>query len=195
MRSSKFYPVIALLIEFGPLILFLILAWYSSFFLAVEVFVIATIFSLITSWLVQRRIAIFPLLAGLSIILMGLITIYTNNSSFIIARDTIFNGILSMIIFYGLLKNKLILKDLFKNTFAITDKGWKIVSINWAVWLLLLATSNQIVGTLYTLDSWIIFKTFSFGLSILFCVYQFIISYKEKIPSANILGLRKKAIS
>ncbi len=194
MNSSKIYPFIALIIEFGPLILFLILAWYFPFLFAVEALVISTIIALILSWLVQGRIAIFPLLAGLTIILMGAITIYTNDSSFIIVRDTIFNGTLSIIILQGLRKNKLILKDLFKNTFAITDKGWKIVSINWGVWLLLLATSNQIIGSFYSLNFWIVFKTFSFGFSIFFCFYQFLIAHKEKLPNGNILGLRKKAI-
>jgi intracellular septation protein len=125
---------------------------------------------------------------------MGAITIYTNDSSFIIARDTIFNGCLSLIIFQGLRKNKLILKNLFENTFGISDKGWRIISINWATWLAILALSNQFVGSFYPLSYWITFKTFSFGFSILFCIYQFFIAHKEKLNNSNILGLRKNAL-
>lgn len=126
---------------------------------------------------------------------MGAITLYTEDPFFIIVRDTIFNASLGLIILYMLNKNNLILKNLFQNTFAITDKGWRKVSFNWAIWLLLLATSNQVIGTLYPLNFWIFFKTCSFGFSILFCIYQFLIAYKEKLPNANIFGLRKKAIN
>ncbi|MEK6889918.1 MAG: septation protein IspZ [Nanoarchaeota archaeon] len=194
MRSSKIYPFLALLIEFGPLLLFIIMSWYFPFMLAVEGLVTSTILSLIASRLIQKRLALFPLIAGLTIIIMGLITIYTENNLFIITRDTLFNGSLALIIFYSLYNNNLILKNLFENTFAINDKGWKIVSINWAFWLLLLATSNQIIGSFYPLDFWIIFKTCSFGFSILFCLFQFVIAHKEKLPESNFLGLRKKAL-
>lgn len=195
MRSIKLYPFLAIFIEFGPLVLFIIMSWYFPFMLAVKGLIVTTLLALITSSIIQKRLALFPLIAGLTIIIMGLITIYTENNLFIITRDTIFNGSLALIIFYGLYNNNLILKKLFENTFAITDKGWKIVSINWVIWLSILAISNQVIGSLYPLNFWIIFKTCSFGFSLLFCLFQFVIAHKSRLPDSTLLGLRRTALN
>lgn len=181
-----------LTIEFGSILLFALTSLYASFYVATLVFVLATICSLGYAGYVQHRIAWFPLLSGLSIVGMGFLTLVLADPSWIILRDTLFEGGLALILIITLSTNQLIFKSVFSYTFALSDEGWKKISWNWVIWLILLAIGNQYVGTTYPPETWVLYKAGTLIPSGLFVLYQLFCARKYRLSQATKWGFRRK---
>jgi intracellular septation protein len=177
-------------VEFGPIVIFFVASELVSFILATSLFVIATTISLITSIVLEKRIALFPLVVAASVISFGILTVVFNNPFFIIFKDTLYNGLFALAIGTGFLFQKNILKILFGKTFAMTDHGWKILSIRWMTLFVFLALSNEITRVMLSPEKWVIYKAATTTITIMFALYQFTLSRKERLPEATEWGLR-----
>jgi intracellular septation protein len=85
---------------------------------------------------------------------------------------------------------KIILKSMFASIFAITDRGWKIVSYRWGIFMLLIAISNEFARVLFSADTWVTYKFIVLIILMIFSVWQFFLSRKERLPEASPWGLR-----
>jgi len=179
-----------LFIEFGPIISFLIASELISFIKATAVFIFFTILALSLSLLERKRITYFPLIAGATVIGSGLLTIIFDNPFFLIIKDTIYNGTFSLILFIGLFYKKGLLKNLFDELFSMTDKGWYTLSKRWAVFFLILAISNEFARQAFSPQIWVIYKGIATLGTILFSLYQFRLSKKERLPDASEWGMK-----
>lgn len=177
-------------IEFGPIIAFLILSETTSFIFATAVFVALTTLALVASFIERRKVAWFPLIVAVSVIVFGLLTVILKNPFYIIIKDTLYNGAFALILFAGAIKGKGLLKLLFEGLFAITDRGWLILSVRWAFMFTLLAISNEIVRIHVLPEQWIYYKSIATVSTIIFSLYQFRLSKKERLPEANEWGMR-----
>jgi intracellular septation protein A len=189
-KNASPKTVAAILIEFGPLLLFFITFEIFNFMTSVVILVVAMVVTLFASMRLYGKVARFPLFASLVVIIFGLLTIFTKNPAFIIFKDTLYFGGFGLIILIPLLLGKLILKTLFDSIFAITDKGWKIVSIRWIVFMFLIAVSNEWARVYFTADQWVTYKFIVVIVLIFFSIWQFFLSKKERLPHASPWGLR-----
>lgn len=187
--ASSLKPWQALLIEFGPLIAFFSVSAWLTFIPATTVLVSTTLLALIVAGIKQRRLAFFPLLAGLTILIPGSITIITHNPSYLIFKDTWYNGVLGFAILLGLLLDRVILKSMFSSLFHITEQGWKRVSVLWAIMFGILALSNQLIGTHFSEEAWLAYKMIATALTIVFALYLFTIARQHKLPGATYWGM------
>lgn len=178
-------------VEFGPIIIFLIASETINFITATIIFVATTILALIIGFIERRELAWFPLIVGATIVSFGTLTIIFDNPFFIIVKDTLYNGLFAIILFVGLLFNKSLLKPLFNGLFGLTEKGWRILTIRWTWMFAILAVTNEFARALLDPTAWVIFKGFATGATILFALYQFKLSKKERLPDATEWGLRQ----
>lgn len=179
-----------LFIEFGPLLLFFVVFEFLSFLAATLVLVVIVAVTFALSILIEKRIAVFPLFASGSILVFGVATLFFKNPTYIIFKDTLFYGIFCVIITYELWQGRLVLKKLFISIFDITDRGWKIVSMRWAVFMFLLAGSNQLALLFLSTTAWVYYKMGTLAALILFSLWQFVLSKNERLPTANAWGMR-----
>lgn len=186
--SSKL--ALNLFIEFGPILLFFVIFNLFDFITATISLVGIVFIAFLLSVYVEGRIALFSLFASGSIILFGGATILFSNPTFLIFKDTLFWGIFSLIIFGYYMRNVLILKKLFIGIFDITDKGWKIVSIRWMVFAFLLAASNQLALWYFTPGQWVTYKMITLIALIIFSIWQFFLSRKERNVNASPWGMK-----
>lgn len=177
-------------IEFGPIVVFLIASETLPFITAVLVFVVLTALSLIAGFIERRELAWFPLIVGISVIGFGLLTVIFDNAFFIIIKDTLYNGLFALTLFIGLAYDKAFLKPLFKGLFSMTDKGWKILTFRWAIFFTLLTITNEIARINLTPQNWVIFKGFATLATMIFSLYQFKLSRKERLPNSTPWGMR-----
>jgi intracellular septation protein len=184
---------IGLSIEFGPIVVFFLTAPKMGFMPSTGLFVALTAISLGYAFIMERRVAYFPLIAGLSVILSGVATLTFNEPLFLIVKDTIYNGAFAIVLIAGLLKGKGLLKPLFKSLFAMNDTGWKILSHRWAILFILLAVGNEIVWRNYDEITWVAYKGYSTFVTIIFAVYQFRLSKEYRLPDSNAWGMKKGA--
>jgi len=177
-------------IEFGPIIAFLVTSEIYSFITATTIFVILTIISLIVGFIERREIAWFPLVVGLSVVVSGTLTIVFDDPFYLILKDTIYNGAFALILLIGLYYKKSLLKPLFKGLFSMTDKGWSILTGRWAITFIILTVTNEIARIYLIPDDWIIYKSIATVGTIIFSLYQFTLSKKERLPDSSPWGMR-----
>lgn len=182
--------LLQLSIEFGPIIAFLITSEIFPFLTSVAIFVALTALAIFVGYLERKEIALFPLIVGLSVIGFGLLTVIFENPFFIIIKDTLYNGAFSLCLFIGLCYKKPLLKPLFKGLFSMTEKGWSILSFRWAVFFLLLTIGNEVARFFLTPENWVIYKGLATLATIIFSVYQFRLSKKERLPDSTPWGMR-----
>ncbi|MCE9628767.1 MAG: septation protein IspZ [Candidatus Vogelbacteria bacterium] len=179
-----------LFIEFGPIVLFFIIFNLVDFVNATIALVVVVLIAFLLSTYVEKRIAIFSLFSSGLIIIFGGVTVFSSNPTYLIFKDTLFWGLLFLIILGYYLKGVLILKKLFISIFDITDNGWRIVSIRWMVFAFLLAFSNQLALWYFTTEQWVNYKMVTLLAFILFSMWQFLLSRKERNPNANSWGMK-----
>ena len=182
--------ILNLSIEFGPIIVFLVSAEIMSFIKATTIFVVLTLVALIVGFIERRELAWFPLIVGASVLSFGLLTIIFENPFFIIFKDTIYNGAFAIALFIGLYYNKPLLKPLFRGLFAMTDRGWMILTFRWAIMFVLLTISNEFARLYLSPEKWVVYKAFATLSTIAFSLHQFRLSRVERLPEATQWGMR-----
>ncbi|MEI8223767.1 MAG: DUF1295 domain-containing protein [bacterium] len=189
-RNASPKTVAAILIEFGPLVLFFITFEIFNFMTSVAILVVAMVITLFASIRLYKKLALFPLFASLTVIIFGALTIVLHNPQYIIFKDTLYFGGFGLIILVPLLFGKLILKSLFGTIFAITDRGWKIVSIRWMVIMIAIAATNEWARVYFTPEQWVTYKFIVLIGLMIFSVWQFFLARQERLPDASPWGLR-----
>lgn len=189
-RAASPRTIAAIMIEFGPLVLFFITFEIFNFMTSVIILVIAVTVSLIASIRLYKKISMFPLVASASVIIFGVLTIVLHNPQYIIFKDTLYFGGFGLAILIPMMFRKIILKSMFASIFAITDRGWKIVSYRWGIFMLLIAISNEFARVLFSADTWVTYKFIVLIILMIFSVWQFFLSRKERLPEASPWGLR-----
>lgn len=196
-------PWLKLAIEAGPLVVFFLVngrkglpefrhLWLppgaepmvgQALFEATGAFMIATIVALIAGWTLERKIPVMPLVSGIFVLLFGGLTLYLADEIFIKLKPTLVNCLFAAILFGGLLFGKPLLKPLFGAAVQLTDRGWRILTIRWAVFFVVLAALNEIVWRGFSTDFWVSFKLFGImPLTFLFAAAQTPLFLREQIP-------------
>jgi intracellular septation protein len=182
-------------IEFGPIVLFFISinilgSEDSGFLISTAIFTLAMIVALYSSYKYEKRVAWFPLIAGISVISFGLITLSFQKPIIFILKDTFYNGFFALLLLIGAAYNKALLKPLFSTLFDMSDEGWYKLSIRWGVFFLLLTIGNELVWRLFDQDVWVNYKFWSTILTTIFGLYQIRLSRKYRNEKATKWGLR-----
>lgn len=196
-------PWLKLAIEAGPLVVFFLVngrkglpefrhLWLpggaepmvgQALFEATGAFMIATIISLVLGWSLERKLPVMPLVSGIFVLLFGGLTLYLADETFIKLKPTLVNTLFAVILFGGLLVGKSLLKPLFGAAVQLTDRGWRILTIRWAIFFVVLAILNEVVWRSFSTDFWVSFKLFGImPLTFLFAAAQTPLFLREQIP-------------
>lgn len=191
------FVIISWSIEFGPIIAFFLALHFlgstdSDFITSTAIFTLLTVVALFASYYYEKRIAVFPLIAGLSVILFGVATLFFSNPLFFIIKDTIYNGFFAVLLLGGAIVKKGMLKPLFIALFDMSDKGWFILSVRWGFFFLFLTITNEIAWRVYGQEVWVEYKFWSTILTVVFGFYQITLSKKHRNASATEWGMRKE---
>ena len=166
-------PLLKLAIEVGPLVAFFIANSRGGIITGTGVFMVATIVSLGLSLGLFRRIPILPLATAVFVLFFGGLTIILNDDFFIKIKPTVVNTLFGALLLGGVALNRLVMKPLLGTVLALTDEGWRKLSIRWALFFFLLAILNEIVWRNVSTDMWVNFKVFGImPLTILFSFSQ-----------------------
>ena len=178
-------PIIKLLADFGPLLLFFIVYFNNENDLKVAIppFIVATLISLILVYVLERRIPMVPLTGGILITLFGGLTLYFDNKIFFYMKPTIINLLFAGVLFFGkFFTKKPLLKMFFQNAFDLEDEGWKKLNYRWIGFFIFVAILNEIVWRTQTEVFWVNFKVWGLlPISFIFAASQFPLINKYKL--------------
>ena len=178
-------PIIKLIADFGPLLIFFIIYFRSGNDLKVAIppFIIATLISLTVIYFLEKRIPMVPLTGGILITLFGGLTLYFDNKIFFYMKPTIINLLFAIVLFFGkFFTKKPLLKIFFQNAFNLEDEGWKKLNYRWISFFIFVAVLNEIVWRTQSEAFWVNFKVWGLlPISFIFAASLFPLINKYKL--------------
>ena len=172
-KHKEVNPVLKLVLELGPLIVFFFAnargEWLMEkipalgslggpIFVATALFMIATALALVVSWFVMRSLPIMPLVSGVVVFVFGALTLFLHNDIFIKMKPTIVNTLFAAVLLGGLVFGKSLLGYVFNSAFHLDAEGWKKLTFRWGLFFLFLALVNEVVWRSFSTDTWVAFK-------------------------------------
>jgi intracellular septation protein len=136
------------------------------------VFMVAIIVAVIVSRWKLKRVAPMLWLSAILVVCFGGLTIYMHDPKFIQIKPTAIYILLSGLLFGGLSVGRPLLKTVLEHGYdGLSDRGWTLLSRNWAIFFLVLAIGNEIVRRNMTFDAWLAVKVWGVtSLSVVFAL-------------------------
>ena len=171
-----------LLIDIGPLAVFFIYYTRSGLQASILPFMVATVISVLFSYILEKKIPIMPTVGAGIVLIFGGLTIYFDNDIFFKMKPTIINVLFAVILYGGILINKPLLKYLLGAALKLEETGWKILTQRWIGFFIALAILNEIVWRTQSTDVWVNFKVFGIlPITFIFTMTQFPLIKKYQI--------------
>jgi len=183
--------LIKFIVELGPLLVFFFVNSHYGIFAGTAAFMVATVIALVASRVFLGRIATMPLVTGVFVLVFGGLTLYLQDDHFIKMKPTIVNGLFAAILAGGLLFDRLFLKIVFGDVMRLTREGWRILTIRWALFFVVLAVLNEVMWRLFSTDTWVTFKVFGImPLTFVFALAQIGVlkRYEDTTPNTGAIS-------
>jgi intracellular septation protein len=160
MDKTQPHPVFKLATELGPLIVFFVANAKFNLFVATGAFMVAIVAAMIASYVVVRHVPMMAIVTAVIVLVFGTLTLVLHDETFIKVKPTIIYGLFAAILGGGLLFGRSFIAILFNQMFNLTPKGWRILTMRWALFFLGMAALNEIVWRTQSTDFWVAFKAF-----------------------------------
>lgn len=187
LAARQINPLLKLLLEIGPLVVFFLTFRYGDellanpavfdwaavatgptalqgeggpVLLATACFMLAIAISLGVSWWLTRALPRMAVVTAVVVAVFGGLTLWLQDETFIKMKPTIVNAIFAAILGFGLLQGRSYLRYLMGEAMPLTDRGWMIFTWRWVVFFVFCAVMNEIVWRTQSTEFWVSFKTF-----------------------------------
>ena len=149
-----------LAIDLGPLVVFFAVnAWRDDIIEATIAFMIAITASLLVSWLRYRHISPLLWFSGFMVVVLGGITVWLHDETFIKIKPTIYYSFVAALLLFGMYSGRNLLKMVLGTAYpGLSDRGWQLLTRNWALFFIVMALVNEAVWRTTSTDFWIGFK-------------------------------------
>ena len=159
-EKKKLNPIVKLVLDIGPLILFFAANSKFGIFAATAGFMVAVLIALAVSYALTRHIEVMPIVTAIIVLIFGGLTLVLHDELFIKLKPTIIYLLFGGTLLGGLALGKPLLGMVFDQMFLLTDEGWRKLTWRWVLFFFALAVLNEIVWRTQTTDFWVSFKLF-----------------------------------
>ncbi|HEU4695603.1 MAG TPA: septation protein A [Sphingomicrobium sp.] len=154
-----------LLIDLGPLLVFFLVNFFApvpalmKIFVATGAFMVAMVVAMIFSALRYGRISPLLWFSGVMVVVLGGLTIWLHDRTFIQMKPTIYYALVSGLLIFGLLTDRPLLQRVLGSTYPGLDQGgWDKLTRNWAIFFAFMAVLNEAVWRNSSWNFWLGFK-------------------------------------
>lgn len=175
MTSGKkqLHPLLKLFLEMGPLVLFFIIYSKVDLRTAIISFIPATVAALVAYYALQRKVPVMPLVSGAIVVVFGGLTLFFDNDHFFKMKPTIVSAVFGVVLIYGYISGRPLLKTVLDSAFNLDDAGWHKLTLRWAVYFFFMAALNEVVWRNFSESTWVSFKVFGLtALTVVFAMVQ-----------------------
>ncbi|MFS0738661.1 septation protein A [Sphingomonas sp. 1P06PA] len=171
-------PLLNLAVDLGPLVVFFLFNMFAPgealqrILTATVAFMIATAAAMIVARLRFGKISPMLIVSGAMVLVFGGLTLWLHNDLFIKIKPTAYYLTVATILFFGLYTGRPTLKLVLGAVYpGLSERGWSLLSRNWAFLFLALAAANEIVWRNFSTDFWMGYKLWgAFPATILFAI-------------------------
>ncbi|MFN3725901.1 MAG: septation protein A [Allosphingosinicella sp.] len=158
-----------LLIDLGPLLVFFLTNGFApvadqlKIFYATGAFMVAMFAAMIFSQIRYKHISPLLLFSGAMVLVLGGITIWMHDETFIKIKPTIYYLVVAGLLGFGLATGRNLLKMVLESVYpGLSERGWKLLTRNWIGYFLVMAVVNEAVWRTQSTDFWVGFKLWFF---------------------------------
>jgi len=127
--------------------------------MATAVFMVATAIAMAFSFARTRHVPAMSWFSALLVGVFGALTIWLRDETFIKMKPTIVFLIFAAILGFGLLTGRNYLQRLLGKAFTgLSDRGWHLLALRWALFFVALAGLNEFFWRLFPTNIWLHFK-------------------------------------
>lgn len=181
--KKQLNPLLKLVLDIGPLILFFAINARVGIYAATGTFMVAVLIALAVSYVLTRHVAMMPVVTAVVVMVFGGLTLVFHDDLFIKLKPTIIYLLFAGALLFGIVFNKPLLNIVFDSVFHLTDEGWRKLTWRWLWFFVFLAVLNEAVWRTQTTDFWVSFKLFGVvPLTLLFGALQYSLLTKHAPP-------------
>jgi intracellular septation protein len=154
-----------LLIDIGPLLIFFLVNFLApvpavaKIFVATGAFMVAMIAAMLFSAIRYRRISPLLWFSGVMVVILGGLTIWLHNESFIKMKPTLYYAFVAALLAFGLATDRPLLQRVLGSTYpGLNERGWAKLTRNWAIFFVGMAVLNEAVWRNSSTQFWVGFK-------------------------------------
>ena len=180
MDKTQPHPLFKLATELGPLLVFFVANAKFNLFVATGAFMVAIVAAMIASYMVVRHVPVI-------VLVFGTLTLVLHDETFIKVKPTIIYGLFAAILGGGLLFGRSFIAILFNQMFNLTPKGWRILTMRWALFFFGMAILNEIIWRTQSTDFWVGFKAFGvIPITMVFAIAQMPLTKRYHLEPATL---------
>lgn len=171
VKTKKAEPGgIGLALDFGPLLLFFIGYKVLGVFAGTAIFMVSIAVAVLVSKIKLGRVSPMLWLSAILVIGFGALTLYFHDARFIQHKPSVIYALLAALLGGGLAIGKPPLKYLLEVGYpGLSDRGWSLLSRNWALFFLAMAVLNEVLVAKLDFGQWLAVKVWGITiLSVLF---------------------------
>ncbi|MBI5942327.1 MAG: septation protein IspZ [Caulobacterales bacterium] len=140
--------------------------------LATGVLVAASVIALIVGFVVERRLAPLPLIAGGFAVVFGGLTLVFHDASFVKMKITFQNAAFAAALLGGLALRKNPLKALLGGSLKMADGAWRQLTLRYGLYFVAVAVANEVIWRTQSDAFWVNFRTALLPLALVFSLSQ-----------------------
>jgi intracellular septation protein len=146
--------------DFVPILAFFITYKLYGMIPATIALSITTLIAIIVYYLYHKKLPKMLMISTLIVIILGSITIFSGNTSFVKMKPTAVSLVFAVVLFYGAYYQKGYMKHLFNSAINLSEKNWAILSKRFGILFLIIAILNEIIWRTMPEETWVNFKVF-----------------------------------
>jgi intracellular septation protein len=133
--------------------------------------VVGSALALVVGFVVEKRVAFIPLLAGGAALFFGTLTVVFHDDRFVKMKPTALNLAFAVALLGGYAMGKSPVKLLMGEALSLSEAGWRRLTLRYGLFFLALAVLNEAVWRTQPAATWVWFK-FP-GLAVLTLLFSF----------------------
>ncbi len=178
LNPPKGGPGLRMAVDYAPLLTFFAVnflapgAQLERLLAATAAFMVASAIAMIVSRWKTGHISPMLWISGVLVLVFGGLTLYFHDLRFIKMKPTFVYSIFALTLLFGLVTGRPLLRQLLEASYpGLSDKGWRQLTINWALFFTGMAVLNEIVWRNFSDSLWVNFKVFgAIPLTVLFAL-------------------------
>lgn len=203
MAERKINPVLKLVLEIGPIVVFFLTYQMApvpeglgtaerqleQILFSTMVFIPTILISLAVSWFLTRKLPRMAVITAVVVVIFGGLTLILRDDTFVKMKPTILYTLFAGILGFGLMRGQSYLRYLMDELIPLQHEGWMKFTARFVIFYLFLAVLNEIVWRVWGTDIWVNFRTFVLpAANFAFIMAQLPLFQRYAVPEAEKTG-------